>query len=195
MGFELTDLLTLLIEKDTFEESFARFYIAEMLLAIQETHQVLGAIHRDVRTCHHHLIAHMRLMGFHLYAQIKPDNFLFSNSGHIAISDFGLATDLCVLAPPSLQSRIARSFRLCCSHWSHDGAYFDSQRRELLYKHGIDLEDSHSRPRSSNSRPFDPPRPGDENEEEGPKSLLGWRDRNRRRMAYSVVGTNNYMSV
>ena len=49
-GKRLSDLLTLLIEKDTFEESFARFYIAEMLLAIQETHQVLGAIHRDVRT-------------------------------------------------------------------------------------------------------------------------------------------------
>lgn len=42
------DLLTLLIEKDVFGEDFARFYLAEMVLAIQETHQVLGAIHRDV---------------------------------------------------------------------------------------------------------------------------------------------------
>lgn len=73
------DLLTLLIEKDTFPESMARFYIAEMVLAISETHRVLGAIHRDV----------------------KPDNFLFDANGHIAISDFGLASDM---------------------HWSHDGA-------------------------------------------------------------------------
>lgn len=73
------DLLTLLIEKDTFPESMARFYIAEMVLAISETHRVLGAIHRDV----------------------KPDNFLFDSNGHIAISDFGLASDM---------------------HWSHDGA-------------------------------------------------------------------------
>ncbi|GAA5940938.1 serine/threonine-protein kinase [Sporobolomyces koalae] len=149
------DLLTLLIEKDVFEESFARFYIAEMLLAIQETHQVLGAIHRDV----------------------KPDNFLFSNTGHIAMSDFGLATDF---------------------HWSHDGAYYESQRRELLYKHGIDLDDSPP-PRSDHKVPFDPPRDWDDEAggapDEGPKSVLGWRDKNRRRMAYSVVGTNNYMAV
>lgn len=42
------DLLTLLIEKDVFEESFAKFYISEMVLAVEETHKVLGAIHRDV---------------------------------------------------------------------------------------------------------------------------------------------------
>lgn len=45
------DLLNLLIEKDTFEESFARFYIAEMVLAIQEAHK-LGYIHRDIKVGH-----------------------------------------------------------------------------------------------------------------------------------------------
>lgn len=44
----LTDLLTLLIERDTFPEDMARFYFAEMVLAVEETHKVLGAIHRDV---------------------------------------------------------------------------------------------------------------------------------------------------
>lgn len=64
------DMLNLLIERDKFSEEMARFYIAEMVLAIQEAHQ-LGYIHRD----------------------IKPDNFLFDRDGHLKISDFGLATD------------------------------------------------------------------------------------------------------
>lgn len=42
------DLLNLLIEKDIFEEDFARFYVAEMVLAIQEAHK-LGYIHRDIK--------------------------------------------------------------------------------------------------------------------------------------------------
>ena len=42
------DLLNLLIEKDIFEENFAKFYIAEMILAVQEAHK-LGYIHRDIK--------------------------------------------------------------------------------------------------------------------------------------------------
>ncbi|KAF8160836.1 kinase-like protein [Crassisporium funariophilum] len=65
------DLLNLLIERDVFEEDFTRFYVAEMILAIESCHRH-GFIHRD----------------------IKPDNFLFDPEGHIKLSDFGLATDL-----------------------------------------------------------------------------------------------------
>ncbi|KAH9931119.1 kinase-like protein [Epithele typhae] len=65
------DLLNLLIERDVFEEDFTRFYVAEMVLAIESCHKH-GFIHRD----------------------IKPDNFLFDPEGHIRLSDFGLATDL-----------------------------------------------------------------------------------------------------
>ncbi|SGY23478.1 BQ5605_C019g08943 [Microbotryum silenes-dioicae] len=148
------DLLTLLIERDTFKEPFAKFYIAEMICAIQETHTVLGAIHRDV----------------------KPDNFLFDSNGHIAISDFGLATDF---------------------HWAHDATYFDQQRRDLLYKHGINLEEPNIKGRKfPRGEPlFDPKREESNGAEDIQDSLLTWRDRNRRRLAYSVVGTNNYMSV
>ncbi|WRT70461.1 uncharacterized protein IL334_007459 [Kwoniella shivajii] len=65
------DLLNLLVERDTFPEEMTKFYVAEMILALEETHS-LGFIHRD----------------------IKPDNFLFTKDGHIKVSDFGLATDL-----------------------------------------------------------------------------------------------------
>lgn len=42
------DLLGLLIKKDIFEESFARFYMAEIVLAIEEVHK-MGMIHRDIK--------------------------------------------------------------------------------------------------------------------------------------------------
>jgi len=137
------DLLSLLIERDTFPEPMARFYIGEIILAVQECHRTLGAIHRD----------------------IKPDNFLFDKRGHIAIADFGLATDF---------------------HWAHDGVYYEQHRKELLKRHGIDLGERVAPP----SQPFDVAGLGKEGSEEAPKSVLTERDRNRRKLAYSVVGTN-----
>lgn len=61
------DLMTLLIERDTLSEDDARFYIAEMIIAIDTIHK-LGFIHRDV----------------------KPDNLLIDMDGHLKLSDFGL---------------------------------------------------------------------------------------------------------
>ncbi|EUC54695.1 AGC/NDR kinase, partial [Rhizoctonia solani AG-3 Rhs1AP] len=140
------DLLNLLIEKDIFEEDFARFYIAEMVLAIEQCHKQ-GFIHRD----------------------IKPDNFLFDPNGHIKLSDFGLATDL---------------------HWAHDTSYYEQQRRDLLHKHGIDLEDGETRSHKNARRM-------DKTEAEramGGEGIFTWREKNRKKLAYSVCGTNSYMS-
>lgn len=158
------DLLNLLIEKDIFAEDFARFYAAEMILAVEEAHK-FGYIHRD----------------------IKPDNFLFDKSGHIKLSDFGLATDF---------------------HWAHDGAYYEHQRKDLLRRTGIDLGDYDVERGGSNTRRFTLPQDmqvADEDiemdfarmglqDDSTPPSVLTWRDRNRRKLAYSVVGTNNYMA-
>ena len=62
------DLMSLLIKKDIFTEDEARFYIAELILSIEEIHK-LDCIHRD----------------------IKPDNVLIDKTGHVKLSDFGLA--------------------------------------------------------------------------------------------------------
>ena len=62
------DFMNLLIKKDILSEEEARFYTAELILAIESIHK-LDCIHRD----------------------IKPDNVLIDKEGHIKLSDFGLA--------------------------------------------------------------------------------------------------------
>merc|ERR1719410_1801573 len=62
------DLMGLLIKKDILSESHTRFYMSELAAAINYVHE-LGYVHRD----------------------LKPDNVLISNQGHIRLSDFGLA--------------------------------------------------------------------------------------------------------
>ncbi|KAJ7045705.1 kinase-like protein [Mycena alexandri] len=145
------DLLNLLIERDVFDEGFTRFYVAEMILAIESCHKH-GFIHRD----------------------IKPDNFLFDPSGHIKLSDFGLATDL---------------------HWAHDTSYYEQQRLHLLHKHGIDLEDTNGiadgrKTKRMDRREVELLMGGGE----GQGGVFTWREKNRRKLAYSVCGTNSYMS-
>lgn len=61
------DLLTLLSKfEDRLPEDMSRFYLAEMVLAIESLHR-LGYVHRDV----------------------KPDNVLLERCGHVVLADFG----------------------------------------------------------------------------------------------------------
>ena len=62
------DLMGLFVAKDVLTEDEAKFYICEMILAIDSIHE-LNCIHRD----------------------IKPDNVLIGKDGHIKLTDFGLA--------------------------------------------------------------------------------------------------------
>ena len=157
------DFLGLLFRKDTLKERHARWYIAEMILCVEEAHR-LRWIHRDV----------------------KPDNFLIAASGHLKISDFGLAFD---------------------GHWGHDQRYFKDHRQSLMEKLGIEVkgdsqdqeEDAHRGVKTNLADILTGRRPRHEKPQvDGPsehESILQWRNRHgKRRLAGSVVGTSQYMA-
>lgn len=72
--------MTLLMRKDILSEEESRFYIGQLILAIETIHN-LNYIHRD----------------------LKPDNILLDKEGHIKLTDFGL----CKHAEIRPSSRIA----------------------------------------------------------------------------------------
>ncbi|KAK0657492.1 kinase-like domain-containing protein [Cercophora newfieldiana] len=154
------DFLGLLIRENTLHETVARFYIAEMILCVEAAH-ALRCIHRD----------------------IKPDNFLISASGHLKISDFGLAFD---------------------GHWSHDTSYYSSHRYSLLNKLGINVEGDDQDKNEGRSLQVTMKwasnimagieKHDKKNTCDG-EPLLNWRNRcGNRTSAMSVVGTSQYMA-
>ncbi|KAI9673870.1 MAG: hypothetical protein M1817_002076 [Caeruleum heppii] len=155
------DFLGLLIRRQTLSEEVTRWYVAEMILCVEEAHG-LNWIHRDV----------------------KPDNFLISASGHLKISDFGLAFD---------------------GHWTHDQTYFHHHRHTLLDKLGIaidgdaiDRKDDRKSAVASSAKHEGEEKhelPQDNSNVRDSEGLLDWRNRTgKRSLAKSVVGTSQYMA-
>lgn len=69
MEYMYGDLGGLLKRYDAFDEETCRFYIAELVLAVEHLHN-LSIIHRD----------------------LKPENILIDKNGHLKLADFGLST-------------------------------------------------------------------------------------------------------
>jgi hypothetical protein len=157
------DFLGLLLREDILDENVAKWYVAEMILCIEEAHR-MNWIHRDV----------------------KPDNFLITSSGHLKISDFGLAFD---------------------GHWTHNQAYYNEHRYGLL--HDLDLkvqgdaqDIEEEQERLSARRTLDlingraAAQGASNSREDGANGpIIDWLDRTQRRQfAKSVVGTSQYMA-
>eukprot|EP01121_Diplochlamys_sp_Union-15-3_P013733 TRINITY_DN4300_c0_g1_i3.p1 TRINITY_DN4300_c0_g1~~TRINITY_DN4300_c0_g1_i3.p1 ORF type:complete len:541 (-),score=97.29 TRINITY_DN4300_c0_g1_i3:80-1654(-) len=76
------DLMSQLIKYEVFTEDETRFYIAQLVMAVDSIHK-FGYIHRDV----------------------KPDNILLDRQGHIKLSDFGLCTGFTEEIVQNMQSK------------------------------------------------------------------------------------------
>lgn len=89
--------MTVLMKKDILTETEAKFYTAEIILAVDSVHK-MNYIHRD----------------------LKPDNVLITKEGHIKLSDFGLCKKTVSSNPPrhSASSSLGRSrFPGCLLRW------------------------------------------------------------------------------
>ena len=157
------DFLGLLLREDILDENVAKWYIAEMILCIEEAHR-MNWIHRDV----------------------KPDNFLITASGHLKISDFGLAFD---------------------GHWTHNQTYYNEQRYGLLRDLDLqvkgdaqdcdeELERQEDRLKMELIHGKMTARERFEAKHDGANGpVLDWLNRTQRRhFAKSVVGTSQYMA-
>ena len=80
--------MALLMEKDLLTEEESRFYIAETILAVASVHE-MSYIHRD----------------------LKPDNLLIGEDGHVKLTDFGLCKHVEIKPfTPQIKEKLHRAY-------------------------------------------------------------------------------------
>ncbi len=154
------DLLSLLSRRDgTLSEDEARFYLAEMVLALHTLHS-MGYVHRD----------------------IKPENVLLDRLGHIKLADFGSAAKLDstgfvrnemavgtadYIAPEVLTSinntgLLAGGYGVECDYWSlgimayemvYGSTPFGSEKMSTTYGNIMNFKNSFKMPTSKTVSP------------------------------------------
>jgi len=91
------DFRTLLNNSGVLKEEHARFYISEMFAAVCELHK-LGYIHRDLKP----EVCAPESLGSPIRRINTRQNFLVDSTGHVKLTDFGLATG--ALNPKRIES-------------------------------------------------------------------------------------------
>lgn len=150
-----------MIKYDTFSEDVTKFYMAECILAIEAVHN-LGFIHRYVSR---RRLKATRALALTHNSDIKPDNILIDQTGHVKLSDFGLSTGF---------------------HKQHDSAYY----QKLLG--GGDV--SNHRHSAAGQQSRNSVMVNSINLTMTSKQDIATWKANRRKLAYSTVGTPDYVS-
>ncbi|KPI39435.1 Serine/threonine-protein kinase cbk1 [Cyphellophora attinorum] len=161
------DFLGLLIRKNVLNEDVTRWYIAEMILCVEEAHRMKW-IHRDV----------------------KPDNFLIGADGHLKISDFGLAFDGEWEHDQKYfqKHRADLADRLGLEVTGDEQDIEDDAKLDNARKVAEMFPPPGCKPLKKHAVSFSEDVPEEEN-------IIDWRNRaQKRRLARSVVGTSQYMA-
>eukprot|EP00127_Corallochytrium_limacisporum_P002959 Clim_evm6s144 gene=Clim_evmTU6s144 len=148
------DMMTMLIRYDTFSEDTTRVYVAESIMALNSIHK-LGFIHRDV----------------------KPDNLLLDERGHLKLTDFGLAVGTKKYHDPDYYKKLAER------DWNKEG----SSNSRAGRGHGGERQFTNRNGTVSGTVGF---KKIDVTEKD---KIMTWKA-NRRAMAYSTVGTPDYIA-